>query len=154
MVPTLPLLTVFPSSRGGAIEVLVGVLFVALTGGWLVRDGVRGLHRHWTLARRGSRAPGDVLAVRPTGGCTLLEQPLLIFTTPEKPVVALSPEASLPGLFRPGRAVTVLYDPNNPNDACVASRGFLWGQPLLALVLGIGYLTLFFGYILRPWLVP
>ncbi len=154
MVPTVPLLAEFPPSRGGTIEVLVGLLFVALTGGWLVHDGVRGLHRHWTLARSGSRAPGDVIGVRPTGGCMLLDQPLLMFTTPEKSVVALSPEASLPGLCRPGRTVTVLYDPNNPTDACVGSRGLLWVQPLLALVLGIGYLVLFFGYMLRPWLVP
>ncbi len=151
LAPTTLLLNGFPLPAGQTIETLIGVVRVALTGGSLVSYGARRLCRHRALARRGARAPGSILCLWATGGATLLEQPLLISGNPERPIVAVSPTDSLAGPHRVGQAITVPYDPKDPSDVCIASRLLLWGQPLLAVVLGVGYLALLTAYVLRPW---
>lgn len=152
MDPTTRLFCGCVPPAGGAADALLGVVVVAATAGALLRYGFGQLRRNWAFARRAARARGHILCLwAGWGGDVLLRYPLLGYETADgRPVVAPSPRGGFPGPLRAGRAVAVLYDPAAPDDACLASRWLLWGQPLLAALLGGLWLALLAACALAP----
>jgi hypothetical protein len=134
------------------VDAFLGVVVTVATAGALLRYGLGQLRRNWAFARRAVRAPGRILCLwAGWGGDVLLRYPLLGYETPAgRPVVTPSLCGGFPGPLRAGRAVTVLYDPAAPDDACLASRWLLWGQPLLAALLGGLWLALLAACALGP----
>ena len=148
MAPTAPLFWACAPPAGGAADALLGVVVAAATAGALLRYGLGHLWRNWAFARRAARAPGRIVA-----WCddVLVRYPLLRYETPEgRSVLAHSRCGSVLCPRRAGEAVTVLYDPAAPDDACPASRWLLWGQPLLAALLGGLCLVLLAACALAP----
>ena len=142
-------------SVGGVADALLGVVVTVATAGALLRYSLGQLRRNWALVRRAARARGHVLCLwAGWGGAVLLRYPLLSYEGPGgRAVVAPSTRGGFPCPCRAGQAVTVLYDPAAPDDACLASRWLLWGQPLLAALLGGLWLTLLAICTVRPGLL-
>jgi Protein of unknown function (DUF3592) len=139
---------------GGILAVLgLAALGAALVGPLLTREGVRRFREAREFRTGAARVPGVVVDLHwetmparrdsaEGSPCRRVAMPIFRFHTLEgHPVVVTSPVGTNPPRHRPGGAVTVVYDPDDPSRARI--EGALGdGSLLAACLIGVGVLLL------------
>ena len=127
-------------------------LALALGGLFFAVSGVRRLARERAFSARAAQAPGTVIGFnqRLVGryssgvgpGRQLLSFPVVRYAPLGGPEIEFeSPKGSRPRMHREGQAITVLYDPADPQRAQIQSGCLQYSTPLLFLfgsAFGIG----------------
>jgi hypothetical protein len=120
----------------------IGVLF-ALLGGVFVAIGTRGARASREFERVARRAPGVLTDIRyerigTPGEGSMHAVPVVRFTLPDGRTVQTEARmGATPGFNKPGKEITVLYDPADPRrarvDARMAGAGALAGGCMASL---------------------
>jgi hypothetical protein len=125
----------------GFVKLFLVVGIAALCGGvaW-------GFHTRAFLARAQS-APGAVVSLETyeDGDHTTMYKPVVQFTTSAGRETTFTGNGSHPPAYDPGEAVTVLYDPADPDDARIKDFWSLWGGPTCLSLLGIIFAVIALG---------
>jgi hypothetical protein len=123
----------FPSAVNGPVMTILGVLCVV----WAVL-AYRSERRYISKALR---ANGIVQSLRldPQSRSNVYF-PIVSFTTAAGNSVVIESKTSRTGGFRVGQSVSVLYNPDNPNDMQIDVWWSRWGMVILAAVLAAFFL--------------
>ncbi len=134
--------------------VLGGLLFAIVGSVWIARERA--------FTRDALSAPGTVVGFwtrrlrrrRTSGGLsrTVLNFPIVRYTTRRsEPIEFESPMGSRPRIYREGQAVTVLYTPDAPERARIASGCLQYGTPIFFIALGLGLIAFSALFGLASW---
>lgn len=132
---------------------LGGLLFVIMGIVWIVRERA--------FTRGALSAPGVVVGFRTRrlhrraadgSSSNILDFPVVRYTTRRgEPIEFESPMGSRPRVHREGQAVTVLYAPDAPERARIASSCLQYGVPIVFIVLGLGLIVFSALFGLSSW---
>ncbi len=135
------------------------LLFVALIGAMFLVYGVMSGVSSWAFASRAIRTQGTVVRhdylVISGGTSQSKSRPVVSYQVGGKSYDVFGPSHDEQGLLSKkspiGSQVTVLYDPDRPEEAVVESFGVHWGGPLLYGGLGLTFLLLGSGWLWHHW---
>jgi hypothetical protein len=102
-----------------------------------LRETVHGRGYRRALRRRGLGIPHARLHGAGAVGTGDGYKPVVQFTTAAGRETTFTGNGSHPAAYDPGEAVTVLYDPGDPDDARIKGFWSLWGGPAFMSLLGV-----------------
>ena len=130
------------------------IFFVAGLG--LLIDGLNSVQHTRRLLQTTVELPGEVTdnvrRENPSGGRAVpwLFYPRLLIQTSQGQVVVISGTGSAQPVYRVGEAVTVLYDPRQPDHSSVKSFTDLWGHSVI--LCGMGAISWLLGIVALVWM--
>jgi succinate dehydrogenase/fumarate reductase cytochrome b subunit len=145
-----------PASKQSAGPNLIVVIFLAVAVLMLAIAGISAVSSGRALARE-MTAPGTVVdfAIRQATDGTLYYRPVVAFDMPDgaRRTLQVAEESTGPA-YQVDEAVTIAYDPDQPDKARIKtseSTASLWILPLITGILGAAFLvaTLFARWVLR-----
>ncbi|MET4141977.1 DUF3592 domain-containing protein [Pedobacter sp. UYP1] len=117
-------------------EIKIGSLFFIIVGILLIVGDLVMANRNLEFIRKGVVTEGVVILTK-YGRF----HPDIRFNTTNNEMITF-PQNGLNKGYKVHDTMSVLYDPNHPNNACINSFGPLWGHYLAFLIMGLVFVVL------------